>query len=43
MDELNEVQREAVAKLRGEYTRAILDKEELARLVRDLERHQAEG
>ena len=43
MDELNEVQREAVAKLRGEYTRAILDKEELARLVKDLEQHQAEG
>ena len=43
LDELNEVQREAVAKLRGEYTRAILEKEELASLVKDLERQQAEG
>ena len=42
LDELNEVQREAVAKLRGEYTRAILEKEELASLVKDLERQQAE-
>ena len=42
LDELNEVQREAVAKLRGEYTRAILEKEELALLVKDLERQQAE-
>lgn len=40
LDELNEVQREAVAKLRGQYTRAILEKEELALLVKDLEREQ---
>ena len=40
LDELNEAQREAVAKLRGAYTRAILEKEELALLVKDLERHQ---
>jgi len=43
LDELNEVQREAVAKLRGEYTRSILEKEELALLVQDLERHQTEN
>ena len=42
LDELNEVQREAIAKLRGRYTRAILEKEELASLVKDLERHRAE-
>ena len=42
LHELNEVQREAVVKLRGEYTRAILEKEELASLVKDLERQQAE-
>lgn len=41
LDELSEVQRGAVAKLRGEYTRAILEKEELASLVKDLERQQA--
>ena len=43
LDKLNEVQREAVAKLRGQYTRAILEKEELALLVKDLERQQEEG
>ena len=42
LDEMNEVQRDAVAKLRGQYTRAILEKEELALLVKDLERYQAE-
>ena len=42
LDELNEVQREAVAKLRGQYTRAILEKEELALLVKDLERLREE-
>ena len=42
LDELNEVQREAIARLRGQYTRAILEKEELALLVKDLERRRAE-
>ena len=43
LEELDEAQREIVAELRGQYTRAILGKEELALLVKDLERQQEEG
>ena len=38
---LNDGQKQAVAALRGEYTRAILEKEELSALVNKLERQEA--
>lgn len=40
-DGLNDVQKEAVAALRGEYTRAILERQELSALVNGLDRQES--
>lgn len=41
VDGLDDVKKEAIAALRGEYTRAILDREELSSLVNSIERRVA--